>query len=386
MNDTVKTAVLHHWLVSQRGGEKVLESILELYPQAPIYTLVCDRKSLTDSLSQKEMITSFLQRIPGAHKIYQSLLPLMPHAVEQFDFSSYDLVISSDTCVMKGAILPSSTCHICYCHTPARYAWNMYHSYKTGASWIRRLIMTFFMTHFRLWDFNAAQRVNFFIANSKTVQQRIYAYYRRNSVVIYPPVDTEDFEISDQIGDYYLCLSQLIPYKKIDIAIHAFNKLKRKLIVVGTGSQMAYLKKISSSYIEFFGYQTKEEIKKLYAECKAFIFPGEEDFGITPLEANASGRPVIAFAKGGALETIVPPIETDGQYDCSQATGLFFKQQTPESLIDAIHRYEAIEDRLNPNIARTNAKKFSKERFQSEFKTLANQYINNFKTGATIAV
>ncbi len=246
--------------------------------------------------------------------------------------------------------------------------------------------MTFFMTHFRLWDFNAAQRVNFFIANSKTVQQRIYAYYRRNSVVIYPPVDTEDFEISDQIGDYYLCLSQLIPYKKIDIAIHAFNKLKRKLIVVGTGSQMAYLKKISSSYIEFFGYQTKEEIKKLYAECKAFIFPGEEDFGITPLEANASGRPVIAFAKGGALETIVPPIETDGQYDCSQATGLFFKQQTPESLIDAIHRYEAIEDRLNPNIARTNAKKFSKERFQSEFKTLANQYINNFKTGATIAV
>lgn len=355
----LKIAIIHYWLVNWRGGERVLEALLELYPEADVFTHVVDPRILAEHLGELNVSTTFIDRMPFSRKLYKMYLPLMPVALEQLDLRKYDLVISSESGPAKGVIVPPRTCHVCYCHTPSRYVWDMYHDYMASASWLVRCAMRPLMHYIRLWDILAAQRVDYFIANSNFVAKRIAKFYRRDSTVIYPPVAVEEFQPGGAVEDYYLTLGQLVPYKKVDIAVKAFNSLGKRLVVIGEGEQMAWLKKIAGSNVELLGRQPLDSIKKYYGRCRALIFPGIEDFGIVPLEAMASGRPVIAYRAGGALETVVDGI-----------TGRFFSEQTPECLARAVVEFEAEAKRYDPSVIRTHALKFGKDVFKkrmSEF-------------------
>lgn len=351
----LKVAIVHYWLVSMRGGEKVVEQLCELFPQADLYTLVARPENLSETIRRHKLTTSFLQRLPGGVKHYQKLLPLMPFAIEQFDLNGYDLVISSDTNVTKGVVTRPGVLHVNYCHTPMRYAWDMYHEYMHGFGLgrIAKMIMAASTNYLRVWDVAAANRVDHFIANSGNVRRRIRKHYRREAEVIPPPVDVETFVPGGAAGDYYLMLGQIIPYKRVDVAVEAFNRNGRRLVIIGEGSERERLKALAKPNVEFRGRLTTEEIHRLYAGCRGFVFPGEEDFGITPLEAQACGRPVIAFGKGGALETV-----RDGE------TGLFFAEQTAESLNAAVDRLEAGDHSITPEKCRANALGFSNAKFR----------------------
>jgi glycosyltransferase involved in cell wall biosynthesis len=351
----LKVALVHYWLVSMRGGEKVLEQLCDVFPQADIYTLVCRHDRISDKLRAHKIHTSFLQRLPGGVNYYQSLLPLMPLAMEQFDLTGYDLVIGQETNVCKGPVTTYSTLHINYCNTPMRYAWDMYHQYGAGLGRLKRMIMAAAMNYLRIWDVAASNRVDLFIASSRNAQGRIWKHYRRDSAVIYPPADTAGFRPGGPVKDFYLMLGQVIPYKRVDLAVEAFNRSGKQLVVVGEGSELARLKALAKPNVRFLGPQPFEVIKELYQTCRAFVFPGEEDIGITPLEAQASGRPVLAFGKGGALETVI-----DGE------TGLFFAEQTPESLQGAVDRLERGEHAITPEKCIANASSFSNEAFKEQ--------------------
>jgi glycosyltransferase involved in cell wall biosynthesis len=363
MPDDLKIALVHHWMVSMRGGEKVLEQLALLFPRADIFTLVCRPDNISSNLKSHKITTSFLQRLPGGVKHYQSLLPLMPFAVEQFDLTGYDLVISSDASVVKGVVLPPNVLHICYCHSPMRYAWDMYFDYLTTArkSILKRLMIPAVMNYLRVWDVAAANRVDHFIANSSYVRDRIRKHYRRDSHVIFPPVSLESFG-PDVPGDFYLALGQMVPYKRIDLAVEAFNRSGKRLLIMGDGSEKPKLAAMAKPNVEMVPWQSDAKVREYYARCKAFIFPGEEDFGITPLEAQASGRPVIAFAKGGALETVI-----DGE------TGLFFKEQTAEGIQDAIDRLERGEHRITPEKCIANAARFSEKSFRDKISAFVSE-------------
>lgn len=351
----LKVAIVHYWLVSMRGGEKVIEQLCEVFPQADLYTLVARPENLSETIRRHKITTSFIQRMPGGVKHYQHYLPLMPFAAEQFDLNGYDLVISSDTNVTKGVITHPGVLHVNYCHTPMRYAWDMYHEYMHGSGLgkLKKIIMGAVTNYLRVWDVAASNRVDLFIANSGNVKRRIRKHYRRDSEVIPPPVDVETFTPGGTPGDHYLMLGQIIPYKRVDVAVEAFNRSGRKLVIIGEGSERERLQAMARPNVEFKGRLTTEEIHRLYAGCRGFVFPGEEDFGITPLEAQACGRPVIAFGKGGALETV-----RDGE------TGLFFAEQTPESLNAAVDRLEAGGHAITPEKCRANALGFSNARFR----------------------
>lgn len=351
-----KVAIVHYWLVSMRGGEKVVEELCRIWPEADIFTLVSRPERLSETIRAHKITNSFLQRIPKAASIYQSLLPLMPLAVEQFDLSGYDIVISSDTNVTKGVLTRPETLHVCYCHTPMRYAWDMYHQYLEGSGLgrLKKLAMILTMSRLRVWDVAASNRVDQFVANSHYVKNRIRKHYRRDAEVIFPPVDVESFRPGKTVGDFYLVLGQIIPYKRIDIAINSFNRSGRRLVVIGEGSELPRLKAMAGKNITFLGHAPFDVIRDHYQSCKAFIFPGEEDFGITPLEAQASGRPVVAYGRGGALETVV-----DGQ------TGLFFAEQNSESLDEAIGRFERGEHSITPEKCVENAAAFSCAHFRN---------------------
>lgn len=358
----MKVAIVHYWLVGMRGGEKVLESLCEMYPDADIFTHVVDRSRLSDMLGRRNIFTSFISRLPLARRYYQKYLPLMPMALEHLDLRGYDLIISSESGPAKGIIPPPSATHVCYCHTPMRYIWNMYHDYRADAGLLARLSMPWLTHYLRAWDQGCASRVDCFVANSRTVAARIQKYYRRRSTVVYPPVEIEEFQpvSAAERGDFYLLVGQLISYKRPDLAIEAFNRLGKRLIVIGDGDMRKTLERAAGPNIEFLGSQPFNVLRDHYARCKALIFPGEEDFGIVPLEAMASGRPVIALGRGGALDTVI-----------DRHTGIFFPDPTADSLIDAVSRFE--ETDFDPKVLCDHAAGFNKVRFQAELQLVIDQ-------------
>ncbi|MDO8571858.1 MAG: glycosyltransferase, partial [bacterium] len=357
----MKIAIVHDHLIQDGGAERVLKVLHELYPKAPIYTLVFDKKKLGHVFPPHSVRTSFLQHIPLITKKYQWFLPLMPLATEAYDLSEYDIILSSNSAFSKGVIPKQKTLHICYCHTPTRYLWSDTHAYiqELKKSQIIKSILPFFLTNIRLWDRMAADRVDLFVANSKTVQERIKKYYRRESDVIYPPVETEKFRIAANIGDYYLAGGRLVSYKRFDIVIDAFNRLSLPLKIFGAGPEYVKLKKSAKKNIEFLGAVSDKEKTSLYSHCIAYIHPQEEDFGITAIEAMASGRPVIAFAAGGALETVREGI-----------TGEFLIDQDWPALVDVILRFKP--EQYNPHAIREHAQTYTTERFKNEL----SQYIS----------
>ncbi|TNH23145.1 glycosyltransferase, partial [Testudinibacter sp. TR-2022] len=326
----MKIAIIHYWLVNQRGGEKVLEALCELYPQADIFTHVYDANKFLDSIISKHNIkTTFISKLPWAIKKYQQYLPFMPLALEELDLTGYDLVISSESGPAKGIITPPGVPHICYCHSPMRYAWDMYHQYKNTQNKLKRLIMSPIMHYLRRWDQATSVQVTGFIANSSFVAQRIKSYYGRESDIIYPPVNTAQFSVSPDCDEYYLLLGQLVDYKRADLAVKAFNESGKKLVVIGDGNQLGWLKKIARENVQILGSLPFDEMRKYLLKCRALIFPGVEDFGIVPLEAMACGKPVIAYAKGGALDTVLDGI-----------TGCFFYEQNITSINSTIEQFE----------------------------------------------
>jgi len=360
----MKVALVHYWLVGMRGGEKVLEALCDLFPHADIFTHVYDPDAISDTITKHTIRTTFIQRLPFSKRLYKKYLPLMPLALEQLDLTGYDLVISSESGPAKGVITHPSAKHICYCHTPMRYLWDMYHRYRKEAGHVTSLLMPFFSHYLRLWDQTSASRVEHFIANSSHVAARIKKYYRREAQVIHPPVNTDDFYQVNETGEYYLFVGQLVGYKRAELAIQAFNVLKKPLVVIGEGEQYKKLQAMAGSNITLMGQQPFSVLQDYYARCKALIFPGEEDFGIIPVEAMASGRPVIAYKKGGALETVV-----DGK------TGIFFDEQSVDALIDAVIRFEKIKHEFCPETIVSYAKKFDAKIFKKNILDFINTVI-----------
>ena len=327
----MKTAIIHYWLVNMRGGEKVIEALLEIFPQADIYTHVYYPRAISDLINSKRIFTSYINRLPFARKLYHLYMPLMPNALMDFNLQDYDIVISSESGPAKGVVPNPDAFHVCYCHSPMRYLWDMYHEYFNKTKAFIRFFMKKMIPSLRVWDIASANLVDCFIANSNYVAKRIRRYYNREAIVINPPVDIEKYLTVDRKPDnYYLFFGQLTGYKRADIAIEACLKSGRKLVVAGAGAKKKDIKKYEKTgFVTFKGRVSNEEIGELFAGAKALLFPGIEDFGIIPVEANAAGCPVIAYRGGGVLETVKENV-----------TGLFFDKQTPESLIEAMERFE----------------------------------------------
>jgi glycosyltransferase involved in cell wall biosynthesis len=355
----MRAAIVHYWLLNLRGGEKVVEALCRLLPNADIFTLFYDPEAVSPTIRSHRVRSSFLQPL---RKAYRSLLPAMPMALESFDLRDYDLVVSSESGPAKGVILPATTRHVCYCHTPMRYLWDLYPAYRNDwtHSRLKRALMTPFANYLRLWDFASAARVDEFVANSENVKRRIWKTYRRESQAISPPVAVETF-YSKPAEDYYLIVSELVAYKRLDSAIRVCAATGRKLRVVGGGPEYKSLKRVSNGNIEFCGKASDAELRELYSRCRAFLMPGEEDFGITAVEALASGKPVIAFARGGALET-VPTQDPLG--------GMFFRDATDESLREAIERWERIENQVQPERLQEWAAQFSEAEFARKMRAV----------------
>jgi glycosyltransferase involved in cell wall biosynthesis len=348
----MRTAIVHYWLLNSRGGEKVLEALCRLLPGADLFTLFYEPDRVSPVIRAHRCQTSFLQPF---RKYYRSLLPLMPMALEQFDLREYDLIVSSESGPAKGVLAPSTARHVCYCHTPMRYLWDLYPAYRNEwtTSPVKRALMAPLAHYLRLWDYASAARVDHFVANSENVRRRITRSYRRESQVIPPPVAVETFYVKSS-EDYYLIVSELVPYKRLDAAVRVFSRNGRKLKIVGSGPEFKRLQQIAAPNIEFCGRVTDVELRELYARCRAYLMPGEEDFGITAVEALASGKPVIALGRGGALET-VPTVETLG--------GLLYAAADDESLRVAIEQWDALEARVQPAALQAHAAQFAEAEF-----------------------
>ena len=363
----LRIALVHYWLVQRRGGERVFEVLAEMFPQADLFTLVLDRESLSPVLQSRRITSSFLQKVPGAVRHYQKLLPLFPLALEQFKLDDYDLILSSESGPAKGVLTRPRTCHVCYCHTPMRYVWDMYHDYRAAApgGTLGRALYAGVANYVRQWDYAAAARVDYFAASSQNGAARIRKYYRRDAAVIYPPVNIGAFLLSDRPGNFYLIVSPLVRYKRVDLAIAACNAMKRELVVIGEGEESAVLRRAAGPTINFLGYQPDAVVRDHYRRCRAFLFPAEEDIGLTPIEAQASGRPVIAYGRGGALETVDGfPVGDPPRPEA--ATGVFFAQQSVESLMEAMQVFESVEARFSPVFIRAHAQRFDVSRFKKE--------------------
>lgn len=351
----MKIAFVHEYLNQFGGAERMLQVLCSIYPEAPIYTLLYDKKSTGGVFEDKVIYTSFLQKIPFAKKHHRLFPLLMPLAMEQFDFSGYDTVISISASFAKGILTKPGTRHICFCLTPPRFLWDDSQKFveEFGYSSLVKKFLPPFITYLRMWDQEASRRVDDFWAISNFIKERIKKYYRKSSTVIYPPVNLAKFNLSDNEGNYFFMVGRLVSYKRFDLAVRAFNKLTLPLKIVGTGPELNNLKKIAKNNIEFLGLVSDRQLADLYTGSRALIFPQEEDFGIVPLEAMASGRPVIAYGAGGALETMI-----DGQ------TGLFFTEQSEEAIINAVERFNEI--KFSPKLCRRRAEEFGVETFKKK--------------------
>lgn len=348
----MKTALVHDWLNQVGGAEDVLESLIDLYPAAPIYTSLYWKEEMPAHWRQWDVRTSFINRLPLAQKRQQLYFPFYPMAFEQFDFSEYELVLSNKSGFCHGIITGPETLHVCYCLTPTRYVWRyLQYAEQENLSPLLRAVMPPFLTSLRQWDRLAADRVDHFIAISQTVRLRIAKIYRRQAAIIYPPVDTGRFSPAAQTEDYYLIVGRLVPYRRIDILVEAFNELGRPLLIAGSGRDRQRLEELAGPTITFLGYVPDEDLPPLMAGCRAFMWPGEEDFGISPIQAMAAGRPVIAYAAGGALETVIPGV-----------TGALFYEQTPQAIVDAVEDFDT--DSLAPAQLAAFAARFDVQRFK----------------------
>lgn len=367
--ENIRVALVHDWLTGQRGGEKVLEVLSEIFPKAPIYTLFHFSGTQIPTIEEKTIRTSFIQNLPLLKKRYRYFLPLYPMAVEHFDLQEFDLIISSSHCVAKGAIPRPDALHISYVHSPVRYAWNQYFVYfppeKLGL--FSRFIIPPLIHYLRMWDVTSSQRVDYYVANSKAVAQRINKYYRRTAEVIYPPVDIQFFQPSDQQEDYYLIVSALVPYKRIDLAIHAFNECKIPLKIVGVGPDYKKLKKEARANIQFLGTLDSSDLLAVYQKARALLIPGEEDFGINSIEAQACGVPVVAYGRGGATETVIPG-----------KTGVFFNLLNHKSIHEALDKFQSMD--FNKSAIRTHALNFSRERFKNNMRDFIKEKWENFRS------
>jgi len=369
----MKIAIIHDWLTVYAGAERVLEQLLKIYPRADIFTVVDFLpKSDRAFLEGHKITTSIIQKLPFARARYRHYLPLMPLVVEQFDLSGYDIILSSSHAVAKGVITGPDQIHLCICYSPMRYAWDLQHQYlREGnlSSGLNGLIARYFLHKIRLWDLRTANGVDQFVAISKFIQRRVWKVYRRNSIVLYPPVAVQDFTLQTLKEDFYLTASRMVPYKRLDLIVSAFAQMSdKKLVVIGDGPDFGKLKKLAKGCpnISLLGYQPFNVLKDHMQKAKAFVFAAEEDFGITPLEAQACGTPVIAFARGGALETLV-----------ADQTAIFFADQSVESILGAISRFEKEHQGLTPEACRKNAERFSEEVFISSFLRNFDRLINN---------
>jgi glycosyltransferase involved in cell wall biosynthesis len=346
-----------------RGGEKCLEVFCELYPDADLYTLIYAAEKVSPTIRRMKVHASWLNRLPLIESHYRYLLWLFPQAIEAFDLAAYDLILSSSHCVAKG-IFPHRALHLSYVHAPMRYIWDKHGDYfGRDASFIARFGMSLWRRHLQTWDIESSHRVDCFLANSRNVAAKIEQLYGREPTVIYPPVDCDKFRISSDLQGYYLVVSALVPYKRIDIAVDAFNRLHVPLKIVGDGPLRARLEHSAQPNVEFLGWVDDETLAELYGSCQSLIFPGEEDFGIVPLEAQASGRPVIAFDRGGAVETV---IGLGASSSATNSTGIFFGEQSADSLIAAIKTYEDLKDRFDPVFIRQHTAQFARPRFKRE--------------------
>jgi len=357
----VRVALVHDWLTGMRGGERCLAVFAELFPDADLFTLLHVPGSVSAKIERRRIHTSFIQRLPRAAASYRLYLPLFPSAIERFNLDGYDLVISTSHCVAKGVKAPPGAIHLSYIFTPMRYVWDLYGDYfgPDRAGWVTRSLMPFAARYLRRWDVASSRRVNHFVAISSYVADRVRRCYGREADVIHPPVEVDRFQIGEESDGYDLIVSALAPYKRIDLAILAANRLKRPLKIIGTGQDESRLRKLAGPTVEFLGWRSDPDVALAYARCRAVLFPGVEDFGIVPLEAMASGRPVIAFRGGGALETIVPLGMTD-----DPPTGVFFDEQSVEALVEAIQYFEENADRFVPKLLRARAEAFDRPRFK----------------------
>lgn len=376
----IKVALVHDWLNGMRGGEKCLEEIIRLYPRADIFTLLHEKGKLSATIEKMNIHTSFIQKLPFSNRHYRNYLPLFPYAVESFDLSGYDLVISTSHCAAKGVMTGPDTCHICYCFTPMRYAWDQYNSYFGHLSGIRAAVVGFFINRLRTWDVASTGRVDHFLTISRYVARRIWKYYRRESRVIYPPVDTGFFVPSGEEGDYYLAVSALVPYKRLDLVVEAAGRLDRPVKIVGTGPEESRLRASAGSNIQFLGWLKDADLLSAYQGCRALLFPGEEDFGLAPVEAMACGKPVIAYGRGGASETIIP-LGIRTEKSDNTPTGVFFNRQSPEEIIDAVGRFEKNRKYFNPDGIRARAEEFSPDRFTRQITEAVEELYGRFVEG-----
>ena len=377
-------ALIHDWLTGMRGGERCLESFCELFPRADIFTLLHVQGSVSKTIEERRIRTSVIQALPYAATCYRYYLPLFPWAIEQFTLDGYDLIISGSHCVAKGIKPPPQALHIAYLYTPMRYIWDMQDAYVAAGRMgpLSRLILPAVAERLRRWDVAVNAGVDHFIAISYYVADRIRRHYGREAAVIYPPVETARFYIAERTDDYYLVAGAFAPYKRIDLAIEAFNRLRRRLVIVGEGQEGGRLRRMAGPTIEFLGRRSDREVADLLSRCRALVFPGEEDFGILPVEAMACGRPVIAYGKGGVTETVVPlngstfnvqrseskdslapELRTLNLERCTP-TGIFFYEQTVEALVHAVELFERSSDRFEPEALRAHALTFDRSIFE----------------------
>jgi glycosyltransferase involved in cell wall biosynthesis len=360
----MRVAIVHDWLITTRGGEKCLESFCTLFPSADLYTLVYAPDRVSSLIKSMKICVSRLNDVPSIERIYRYCLPLFPRVIESFDLRDYDLILSSSHCVAKG-VFPHRALHISYVHAPMRYVWDMHDVYfGRDASMVARVGMSACRRYLQRWDVAASQRVDCFLANSRNVAAKIQKLYGRQATVIHPPVDLERFYLSTGPEPYYLIVSALVPYKRIDIAIRAFNEMRLPLKIVGEGPLRSRLERSAGPNIEFLGWVDDARLAGLYGSCQALVFPGEEDFGIVPLEAQACGRPVIAYGKGGVLETVIP-LKASAENDAAP-NGVFFLEQTAEDLIKALELYQKMQSLFEPGKIREHAAQFSAQRFREQ--------------------